>query len=214
MNLSYTQIRAPFSGRISDTKASIGDLVSPQSGVLTTLVSLDPIQTAFSISERERLTLGMDRVSGDGGEDGSNIIVKVILENGEYLDGEGKLDFLGNRINTNTGTIAMRAIIDNPEQRLLPGQHIRVELMERESIDVVVVPRRAVQTDLEGDFVMVITEGNVAERRNVALGRQIEEGVIITSGLSASDKVISQGLQRVRNGVPVRLQEQQQAGNE
>ncbi|MFA0350099.1 efflux transporter periplasmic adaptor subunit, partial [Vibrio sp. 10N.222.55.C6] len=81
----------------------------------------------------------------------------------------GQLDFLGNRINLNTGTIAMRAIADNPNQRLLPGQHVRVDLREKQSIDVVTIPRRAVQTDLEGDFVMVLVEGEaapVAERRN------------------------------------------------
>lgn len=211
VNLSYTTIRAPFTGRISDSKVSTGDLLSPSSGVLTTLVSMDPIYASFSISERERLALGMDAIDGDGSDESNGVAVNIILEDGRVFDQQGKIDFLGNRINLNTGTLAMRAIVENPAQRLLPGQHVRVELMEKEAIDVVTVPRRAVQTDLEGDFVMVVTEGNVAERRNVVLGTQVETGIIIQSGLKPTDVVITQGLQRVRNGVPVRIDESKPA---
>ena len=206
VNLSYTQIRAPFSGRISDSKVSTGDLLSPSSGILTTLVSLDPVHTSFSVSERERLTLGMDRIKGDGSDESSGVEVQLELENGEYFEHLGQLDFLGNRINTQTGTIAMRALVPNPEQQLLPGQHIKVNLRDKNAKDVIVIPRRAVQTDLEGDFAMVMTEGNVAERRNVKLGPQVEQGIIINEGLEQDDTVITQGLQRVRNGVEVRIQ--------
>ncbi|GAJ77889.1 probable Co/Zn/Cd efflux system membrane fusion protein [Vibrio sp. JCM 18905] len=100
VNLSYTQIRAPFSGRISDTKVSTGDLVSPSSGVLTTLVSLDPVHTSFSVSERERLAMGMDQVKGDGSAESNRVEVQLELENGQFFEHLGKLDFLGNRIDT------------------------------------------------------------------------------------------------------------------
>ncbi|EGQ8146482.1 multidrug efflux RND transporter periplasmic adaptor subunit VmeY [Vibrio parahaemolyticus] len=206
VNLSYTQIRAPFSGRISDTKVSTGDLVSPSSGVLTTLVSLDPVHTSFSVSERERLAMGMDRIKGDGSAESNGVEVQLELENGQFFEHLGLLDFLGNRIDTKTGTIAMRALVPNPEHKLLPGQHIKVNLRDKNTRDVIVVPRRAVQTDLEGDFVMVTTEGNVAERRNVELGPQVEQGIIIREGLEKGEAVITQGLQRVRNGVEVRVQ--------
>ncbi len=206
VNLSYTQIRAPFSGRISDTKVSTGDLVSPSSGVLTTLVSLDPVHTSFSVSERERLAMGMDQVKGDGSAESNRVEVQLELENGQFFEHLGKLDFLGNRIDTKTGTIAMRALVPNPDQKLLPGQHIKVNLRDKNTKEVIVIPRRAVQTDLEGDFVMVMAEGNVAERRNVELGPQVEQGIIIREGLDQEDTVITQGLQRVRNGVEVRLQ--------
>ncbi|HGS5725627.1 multidrug efflux RND transporter periplasmic adaptor subunit VmeY [Vibrio parahaemolyticus] len=206
VNLSYTQIRAPFSGRISDTKVSTGDLVSPSSGVLTTLVSLDPVHTSFSVSERERLAMGMDRIKGDGSAESNGVEVQLELENGQFFEHLGQLDFLGNRIDTKTGTIAMRALVPNLEHKLLPGQHIKVNLRDKNTRDVIVVPRRAVQTDLEGDFVMVTTEGNVAERRNVELGPQVEQGIIIREGLEKGEAVITQGLQRVRNGVEVRVQ--------
>ncbi|ASM98697.1 efflux RND transporter periplasmic adaptor subunit [Vibrio vulnificus] len=206
VNLSYTQIRAPFSGRISDSKVSTGDLVSPSSGILTTLVSLDPIHTAFSISERERLALGIERIKGDGSTPSAGVEVQLQLENGKEYPHLGRLDYLGNRIDTKTGTIALRAVVENPDHQLLPGQHIKVNLREKQAKSVVVVPRRAVQTDLEGHFVMVMTPGEVAERRNVSLGAQVEQGVVIRQGLTLDDVVITQGLQRVRNGMQVRVQ--------
>ncbi|EGR1891785.1 efflux RND transporter periplasmic adaptor subunit [Vibrio vulnificus] len=206
VNLSYTQIRAPFSGRISDSKVSTGDLVSPSSGILTTLVSLDPIHTAFSISERERLALGIERIKGDGSTPSAGVEVQLQLENGKEYPHLGRLDYLGNRIDTKTGTIALRAVVENPDHQLLPGQHIKVNLREKQAKSVVVVPRRAVQTDLEGHFVMVMTQGEVAERRNVSLGAQVEQGVVIRQGLTQDDVVITQGLQRVRNGMQVRVQ--------
>ncbi|MFA4713647.1 efflux RND transporter periplasmic adaptor subunit [Vibrio vulnificus] len=206
VNLSYTQIRAPFSGRISDSKVSTGDLVSPSSGILTTLVSLDPIHTAFSISERERLALGIERIKGDGSTPSAGVEVQLQLENGKEYPYLGRLDYLGNRIDTKTGTIALRAVVANPDHQLLPGQHIKVNLREKQAKSVVVVPRRAVQTDLEGHFVMVMTPGEVAERRNVSLGAQVEQGVVIREGLTQDDVVITQGLQRVRNGMQVRVQ--------
>ncbi|MEJ3629529.1 efflux RND transporter periplasmic adaptor subunit [Vibrio vulnificus] len=206
VNLSYTQIRAPFSGRISDSKVSTGDLVSPSSGILTTLVSLDPIHTAFSISERERLALGIERIKGDGSTPSAGVEVQLQLENGKEYPHLGRLDYLGNRIDTKTGTIALRAVVENPDHQLLPGQHIKVNLREKRAKSVVVVPRRAVQTDLEGHFVMVMTPGEVAERRNVSLGAQVEQGVVIRQGLTQDDVVITQGLQRVRNGMQVRVQ--------
>lgn len=211
VNLSYTQIKAPFSGRIAQSKVSTGDLVSPQAGILTTLVSLDPVHTSFSISERERLEMGMDRIKSNDEVEASKVEVQVVLENGEKFEHLGQLDYLGNRVNTDTGTIAMRAEVPNPDYRLLPGQHVRVELRQKQSSQVLVVPRRAVQTDLEGNFVMVVAEGNVAERRNVELGRQLEEGIIVSDGVTQDDIVITQGLQRIRNGVPVRIQQSEQS---
>ncbi|MFA1562613.1 efflux RND transporter periplasmic adaptor subunit [Aliivibrio fischeri] len=206
VNLSYTTITAPFTGRISDSKASIGDLVSPASGVLTTLVSLDPIHTRFTISERERLMMGIDAIEGDGKGASSQVEVVLNLENGKEYKHLGKVDFIGNRIDKTTGTLTLRALVDNPEHTLLPGQHINVNLREKQPTEVLVAPRRAVQSDLEGDFVMVLTEGNIAGRRNVTLGKQLPEGVIISSGIKANEQVLVKGLQRVRNGVQVRLE--------
>ena len=185
---------------------STGDLVSPSSGVLTTLVSLDPVHTTFNVSERERLSLEIDRIKGDGSTDSNRVEVQLELENGQSFAHLGQIDFLGNRINVQTGTIAMRAIVPNPEHQLLPGQHITIQLRDKQSKQVIVVPRKAVQTDLEGNFVMVLTKGDIAERRNVELGPQLKQGIIIHEGLNKDDVIITQGLQRIRNGIEVRIQ--------
>lgn len=207
VNLSHTTIVAPFTGRISDSEVSTGDLLSPSSGVLTTLVSLDPIHASFNVSERERIQFGMDRMTGSGEGTANALEVVVMLENGKAYEHTGKLDFVSNRIDVKTGTIALRAVVPNPDQVLLPGQHIKIAIQEKAPTDVVVIPRRAVQSDLEGDFVMVIADGNIAERRNVEMGRQLEEGIIISEGLNPDEVVIIKGLQRVRNGSPVTLNE-------
>lgn len=206
VNLSYTEIRAPFTGRISSSKISQGDLVSPSLGVLTTLVSLDPVHATFNMSERERLALNLDKLSGNASKASQGAQVYLDLENGQQFDHPGQLDFINNRIDTQTGTIQMRAQIPNPEQTLLPGQHVIVKLQQTQASDVVVVPRRAVQSDLGGDFVMLVVEENVAERRNVKIGEQIDSQVIISQGLNQGENVIIQGLQRVRNGIPVKVQ--------
>ncbi|MGJ7096431.1 efflux RND transporter periplasmic adaptor subunit [Vibrio hannami] len=203
VSLSHTMIVAPFDGRISESQVGIGDLVSPSTGVLTTLVSLDPIHASFSVSERERLEMGLDKASGDGEGSAEVAEVQLILENDEAYSELGYIDYIANRIDLSTGTIGMRAMVANPEHVLLPGQHIKVSLREKEPTKAVSVPRRAVQTDLEGDFVMLLTEGNIAERRNVELGRQTDTGIIINEGLSVGDVVITKGLQRVRNGSTV-----------
>ncbi|MGC9403175.1 efflux RND transporter periplasmic adaptor subunit [Vibrio genomosp. F10 str. 9ZC157] len=209
VNLSYTQIMAPFSGRISDSKASKGDLVSPSSGVLTTLVSLDPIHASFNVSERDRLGIGLETASGNLSANNKDIDVSITLENGTKFEHIGVLDYLGNRINTSTGTIDMRALIPNPEHKLFPGQHVRVELHAENTVQVIAIPRKAVQSDLEGDFVMLVTEGNVIERRNIELGAQTPEGVIVPFGLNGNEQVVVQGLQRIRNGMPVQVQDKQ-----
>lgn len=208
IDLSFTRVVAPFSGRISDSKVSIGDLVSPASGVLTTLVSLDPMQTTFNVSERHRLNLGLDALSGSG-EGRESVEVVLTLNNGEAYAHPGTVDFIGNRIELDTGTIAVRAKFANPEQQLLPGQHVQVLLREKKPVKVPVIPRRAVQSDLEGDFVMVLTDGKIAERRNVVLGAQTEQGVIVREGVNPGDVVLTKGLQRVRNGMTVRLEQTQ-----
>ncbi|GAM56458.1 membrane fusion protein cmeA [Vibrio ishigakensis] len=207
VNLSHTKIEAPFSGRISDSNVSIGDLLSPSSGTLTTLVSLDPIHATFQLSERERLAMGAENFQGDGKSDRAAVEVSLILENNTEHPHKGELDFVGNRIDLNTGTIPVRASVPNPEQTLLPGQHIKVEIASVATQPAIVIPRRAVQTDIAGDFVMIVTEGNVAERRNVELGVQTSQGIIVSTGLGENDNVIVSGLQRVRNGVTVQPEE-------
>lgn len=211
VNLSYTRIEAPVSGRISESYVSTGDLVSPSTGTLTNIVSLDPIHASFTVSERDRLNMGMDDVEGRGEGATDKVEVHVILENDKTYNHSGYIDFIDNRIDVTTGTLAMRASFANPNQILLPGQHVKVNIQEKKAIEVITIPRRAVQSDLQGDYVMVLSDGDIAERHNVKLGKQTESGIIIVEGLSTSDRVITKGLQRVRNGIEVRMENASQA---
>ncbi|MDV7103786.1 efflux RND transporter periplasmic adaptor subunit [Vibrio sp. TH_r3] len=207
VNLSYTSIRAPFDGRVSESYVSIGDLVSPSTGTLTNIVSLDPIHASFTVSERQRLLMGMEEIDGSGTGAADKVEVQLIFENGESYGEMGHIDFIDNRINTTTGTLAMRAQFKNPKEVLLPGQHVKVNIQEKTTVELDTIPRRAVQSDLQGDFVMLLTEDNIAERRNVKLGKQTETGAIIVDGLNSDDRVITKGLQRIRNGVEVRVEQ-------
>lgn len=211
LDLSHTNIVAPFTGRISKSNASLGDLVSPSFGVLTTIVSLDPIQASFSMSEKQRLATGADKLSG-GGQGG---IVEIFLKLGKGNDYEhpGQLDYLGNRIDLKTGTIGLRAKFPNPDHRLLPGQYVEVIVKDKQIKSEIMIPRLSVQTDLEGDYVMVLNEGNVLERRNIELGPQTPDGVIVTTGLKEHEHVVTKGLQRVRNGMTVKLEDSKNLEN-
>ncbi|CAH0533752.1 Efflux pump periplasmic linker BepF [Vibrio stylophorae] len=204
--LGYTEIRAPFAGRISDSKVALGDLVSPNSGALASLVALDPMYASFNLSEKERLNLGLDQLDGSAQGSQGKVEVHLVLSNKSQYDHAGALDYVGNRIDQQTGTIVIRASFPNPQELLLPGQFVQIELKEAQPKAELVVPRRAVQSDLESDFVMVLGANNIAERRNVNLGAQVGGDVIITDGLQANDVVIVTGLQKVRNAKPVRVE--------
>lgn len=208
LDLSHTKIVAPFTGRISKSNVSIGDLVSPSFGVLTTIVSIDPMQASFSMSEKQRISMGMDKLSGSGKNRNRTVDIYLNLGKGMPYEHSGKLDYLGNRIDLKTGTIALRAKFPNPEHRLLPGQYVEVIVKDKKMQSSVTIPRLSVQTDLEGDYIYILKDGNIVERRNVELGPQTKEGVIIRSGLEENETVLTKGLQRARNGMVVRLEGQ------
>lgn len=202
LDLAHTIIEAPFAGKISQSKVSIGDLVSPSSGVLTTIVSLNPVYASFSMSEKQRLHMGADRIRQT---DDQNLEVALSLNKGMKYDHLGQLNYSGNRIDLQTGTIDLRAQFPNPEERLLPGQYVEVTVREKTPQTRLVIPRLAVQTDLEGDYVMVLKPENKVERRNIVLGEQTEAGIIVESGLADKEQVLVKGLQRVKNGMTVKL---------
>ncbi len=205
--LSYTQIVAPISGRIGASKASKGDLLSPNMGVLTTIVSLDPVLAAFNISERERLQF---KIEGETQSANRNTTVELELENGQRYAEKGDIEFVDNRISLTTGTLAMRARFANHQHHLIPGQHARVIIKQAEPSTVLTVPEKAVQRDLEGNFVLVVDSDGNAHRRIVSLGPISPQGIIVRSGIKAGEQVITEGLQRVRDGMPVTIQPNQE----
>ncbi|MEM8569746.1 MAG: efflux RND transporter periplasmic adaptor subunit [Pseudomonadota bacterium] len=204
LDLDYTKVHAPFSGRIGVIDVSVGDTVGP--GVtLTRLVSLSPIEVSFSISEGTYITI-LDEVGAE--ELGTNNPeksppIRLILPNGAEYDETGAIMFVDNVIDTQTGTIAMRARFDNAARRLSPGIYVTVEAEESAPESRLVVPQAAVQRDQKGSFVLVVGSEGTVEQRYVELGASDGTDFIVNSGLQSGESVITEGLQRVRPGVPV-----------
>lgn len=204
LNLDYTTIHAPFDGRIGNIPVSVGDTVGP--GVtLTRLVSLSPIDVAFSLSEGIYISLlehlGTEAI---GTRDSSTSPpVQLILPNRSQFSETGRVDFIDNAIDPATGTIGMRARFDNSDILLAPGIFVTVQIAQSTAQDHLVIPQAAVQRDQKGSFVLVVgAEGTVAQRY-VDLGNPDGTDFIVNSGLQDGESVIVEGLQRVRPGVAV-----------
>ncbi|MBY6186206.1 efflux RND transporter periplasmic adaptor subunit [Marinobacter hydrocarbonoclasticus] len=198
LDLSHTRVLAPIDGQVGAATAAVGDLVSPQSGALMTLVQQDPIRTSFRISERERLAMVVNGLAGQ-----ERVSVSLDLGHGKQYDQPGKITFFDNRIDLATGTLALHADFANPDGVLLPGQFVQVQVRPEQSLSGVVIPNRAVQNDQQGSFVMVVADDKVVERRNVELGTRLGQEIVILDGLADGERVVVSGLHRVRSGAQV-----------
>lgn len=210
VDLSYTVISAPISGRIGRSKFSQGDLIGPDSGVLTTLVSQDPIKALFAVSEsvylaneRRREQLALEGHSAEV----SAVKVTLELSDGEIYPEVGYIDFLSNRIAEDTGTIEARASIPNKAGLLRPGQYVKVHLELPYTLEAILVPQTAVQVDQQGNFVMVVSAENIVERRNVTLGDRLQDKVVVNDGVTEGERIVVRGLQKVRSGQTVAVKE-------
>jgi membrane fusion protein (multidrug efflux system) len=208
VNLSYTRIIAPISGRIGRSEHSPGDLIGPNTGVLTTLVSIDPIQALFQISEATFVTATSGRMDGIKGTnmndvDFSDLEVSLELTNRQLYPLVGYIDYFANRISESTGTLEARALIPNPDGMLVPGQYVRVVLEQTTLAEAVFVPQASVQVDQQGSFVLVVDSEQVVRRRNVKLDSRLDDKVIVRQGVEAGELVIVRGLQQVRPGQTV-----------
>lgn len=205
LNLSYTRMTAPFDGQIGKIAKSIGDLVGPETGALATLVRTTPIYVVFSVSERQIANLMEARVA-----DGENpsatpmqLPIHVDLPNGRRLDEVGVLAFSDNRIDTATGTLAVRAEFPNADRLLIPGAFVTLHVQTAEPRPELLIPQAAVQRDQRGPFVLVIGAQQTVEQRYITTGGTEGTEVIVQSGLAPGESVIVEGLQRVKPGVPV-----------
>jgi membrane fusion protein, multidrug efflux system len=198
LDLEFTTVTAPIDGRVSSARVTAGNLVNSET-LLTTLVSDDPIYAYFDADEQSYL----DYVTGKDPAAARSAQVYVGLINEEGFPHEGQLDFLDNQVNPASGTIRARAVLANPEGRFTPGLFVRIKLVSPASRTVALVDDRAIGTDLDRQYVLVLDDQNVAQYRGVETGRAIDRLRVITSGLEPGDRVIVNGLQRVRPGAPV-----------
>jgi membrane fusion protein (multidrug efflux system) len=211
INLDYTEIRSPIDGKIGRTAVTEGNVVSPGSGVLTTIVSQDPMYVIFPVSVRRGLEL-RERYATRGGFNA--VVIKLRLPDGRPFDQTGKLDFVDNTIAQSTDTLTVRGAIPNPPlhdpsttggpvRELTDGEFVTVLLEGVQPVEVVAIPRAAVLSDQQGDYVFVVGPDNKAEQRRIQLGQSTSTIAAVISGLSPGEKVIAEGLQRVRPGQPV-----------
>ena len=196
INLAYTEIRAPFDGRLGRNQASVGTLISANTSTLNTLVQLNPIYVSFNPSESDLTEIQTARAAG-------KVVADVLLRGETESHHKGELTFLDNAVDRTTGTIVARATIENTDLALLPGQYVRIRLAIREQADALMVPQTALGSNQLGKYVYVVGEGNKADMRLVSLGPTDGALVAITKGVSENDKVISGNLQKIGPGAPV-----------
>jgi len=205
LNLSYTAVRAPISGRVGKIEVTVGNLVNGGSNapILTTIVSTDPIYVSFDADERavqralETLPAGGDRRDHIGR-------IPVEMRSGpEGQIARGKLQLVDHSVNGASGTVRVRAIFDNGGDRLMPGQFARIRLGQAKSMSALVVPERAIGVDQDKKYVLVVDPAHKAHYREIKLGAAVDGGRIVMSGLNPGERIIVDGLQKVRPGAVI-----------
>lgn len=206
LNLDYTQIRAPIGGRIGRLEVTVGNLVAAGANapLLTTLVSVDPVYAGFNADEGSLLkALATLPVEAGKPRDLKRIPVQMTTATNEAAPISGHLNFVDNGIDAATGTVRVRAIFDNKDGALMPGQFVRLRMGQARSEPALVINERAVGTDQNKKFVFVVGKDHKAQWREVTLGTAAEGLRIVTSGLEAGEQIVVNGLQRIRPGATV-----------
>lgn len=201
IDLGYCRITAPITGKIGKALYTKGNYVTPSITELASIVQMDPIRVSYPLPDRDYL----DQLSLFK-EDGSVYNTSLILSNGEKYDVPGKRDFENNKVDQTTGTIMMRLRFANKDGMLIPGEMVRVFTRPVKSHIVNAVPQTAVMADEKGDYVYIINADNTARQARVTLGREFGDLREVTSGVEAGENVVVAGLQRLRPGAKVRIE--------
>lgn len=206
INLAYTQIRAPIGGKIGRTAVTVGNFVGPGNGVLATIVSQDPMYVVFPVPTRTAIELQRR------GPEAGGLAIRLRLPDGRIYGASGTLDFIDNTVSGSTDTMILRGTIANPPlaasrsgaRELVDNELVTVLLEDAQPTETLAIPRAAVLADQEGDYVFVVGADDRAEQRRIKLAKSANPALaVVASGLAAGDKVIVEGIQRVRAGQPV-----------
>jgi membrane fusion protein, multidrug efflux system len=198
LNLSYTQVRAPFSGRLGRNQASVGTLVSPGGSALNTLVQLSPIYVTFNPSETDLSELTQAKAAG-------KVTAEVFVGGHDQDRHTGELTFLDNSVDRSTGTIVARATIVNLDRSILPGQYVHVRISLHEIPNALIVPQAAIGSSQLGKYVYIVSPESKVEQRLVSLGPTDGEGVVVANGVSEGDNIITGNLQKIGPGASVKV---------
>lgn len=207
LNLNYTEVRAPVDGRVGRIEVTVGNLVSAgtSSPVLTSLVSVNPIYASFDADE-DVVLHALRSVAEPSGKRGKLDQIPVEMTTTDGSTGKGQIQLIDNQVNGQSGTIRVRAVFANEDGRLIPGQFARLRMGQPQQQSLVMVDERAIGTDQDKKFVMVVGTDNRAAYRSVTLGGAVDGLRVVTSGLSSGDRIVTNGLQRVRPGALVKSQ--------
>ena len=210
INLDYTRIAAPIDGKLGRTAITPGNVVSPSSGTLVTIVSQDPMYVAFPVAVRTLQELGKKYIPQGGSK---AVAMRIKLPDGTIFGQTGQLHFVDNTVNTGTDTVIVRGTIPNPKlamatknspvRELYDNEFVTVYLEGVKPVTVLGIPRSAVLLDQQGDYVWVVGKDDVVERRTVTLGQSTPTVASVTGGLKAGEIVVSEGVQKVRGGQKV-----------
>jgi membrane fusion protein (multidrug efflux system) len=209
LDLSFTNITAPFDGRIQETRINVGNLVQKQRDVLTTLVQLDPVYVVFNISRSHVFEIQLLKRQGKLFET-ADMRIDILLPDGSTYTQQGKINFISFQINPTTDTVLVRGIIANNKARaisdydLIPGQYAPVRLVLGEEAKALLIPQPALVESQIGKQVFVVNADNKVESRSVEVGRGYQGQWIIKKGLKKGEKIIVEGTQKVRPGVVVK----------
>ncbi|MEJ5347674.1 MAG: efflux RND transporter periplasmic adaptor subunit [Desulfosoma sp.] len=206
INLAYTVVRAPIAGRIGRTAYTVGNVVEPGSGVLARLVQEDPIRVVYGVSENDITAVQAALREASSGKKDRVLSPSLRLSNGTIYGFSGNVQFVDNQIDPFTGTIAVRAVFPNPEGTLIPGQYVTVLIQARDPQPLPVVSQSAVLVDQKGHYVLTVDDANQVVARHITLGPTVGTEWAVTSGLTEGERVIVQGLQKVRPGQTVQPQ--------
>jgi multidrug efflux system membrane fusion protein len=199
LDLAYTEVRAPVSGRVGKLEITVGNLVAagPGAPVLTTLVSVDPIYASFDADE----TIVARALKNSPKLQGIPVEMETVTNGGTRK--RGRLQLIDNQVNPRTGTVRVRAVFENDDGALMAGQFVKLRMGRANAGPAIVISERAVGTDQSKRFVMVIGADDKAAYREITLGAEVDGGRIVTSGLEPGERIVVNGLQRVRPGALV-----------
>ena len=205
LNLSFTDITAPFEGRIQQTQMYEGDLVDAYQDTLTSLVQVDPVYVIFNVTRRELFEIQVMQVQGLVQKLEESAKIELTLPDGSAYGQEGKLDFMSSQIDPTTDTLTFRAVIANDfshssEGDLVPGQYVPVRMVLGERPDALLIPKPALLETQAGQQVYVVDKDNKVASRTVEVGQPYEGQWVVKSGLEKGERVIVEGLQKVRPG--------------
>jgi multidrug efflux system membrane fusion protein len=206
LNLGYTELRAPIAGRMGRLEITVGNLVAagPGARILTTLVSVDPIYAGFDANEQMVAHTLADLPPGGDPAELKRVPVRMTTAGSDDMSFSGHLQLVDNQVDSNSGTVRLRAVFANPDGRLIPGQFARLRMGSAKPERVLLISERAVGTDQDKRFVMVVGSDNKAQYREVTLGDNTVDGqLMVKSGIEAGERIVVNGLQKVHPGTQI-----------